>query len=486
MVMAYIRQNELDKANAVAEEMRQQTPSNAVPEIALGLVAVRRESPAAARAHFEKALALQPGLADAEINIAQTYRLEKRPDQARAVLDRAVERDANNPDLLAARADLERAAGNPAAEIEWLEKLRRAAPLVKPGQFRLMAAYIEQNEAAKAVAVGQGLLQNTPNDAQVLSALGEAQLANKEVQTARSTFEKLVALTSDAPDALVRLARAQATANDVQAATGSLRKALSAQPADRRIQAIVLDFAGRSNQYGAFAAFARELSLSRPDDKGIDEFLGALLLASNRPVEAVRAYLSALDKTGKDNRQATLGLAQAQAQAGDPQTGLKVLRDWAAGHPGDQEARVLLARQLGAAGEQRAAIIEFERLRAELPREASVANDLAWLYHVSGDKRALETAEEAYRMAPKSVAAADTLASILLDRGDTKRALDLLETAANPPAPASPGMKYRLAVALDRVGRRDDARIALDDALAGGTSFPEAKEAHALRMKLGY
>jgi len=112
-------------------------------------------------------------------------------------------------------------------------------------------------------------------------------------------------------------------------------------------------------------------------------------------------------------------------------------------------------------------------------------NDLAWLYLTVGDKRALPTAQEAHRLAPDLAMVDDTLGWVLVQQGDVEGGLKFLEQATNPPSVASPGMKYRLAVAFDRLGRQPEARKALDEALASGTSFAEAKDAEALRAKLG-
>ena len=114
-----------------------------------------------------------------------------------------------------------------------------------------------------------------------------------------------------------------------------------------------------------------------------------------------------------------------------------------------------------------------------------VLNDLAWLYQIKGDARALPTAQQAYRLAPGALTVSDTLGWILVQQGDTEGGLKLLEAANSQPDQATPGMKYRLAVALERAGHLKEAREALNQALASGTSFAEAKDAQALREKIG-
>ena len=140
---------------------------------------------------------------------------------------------------------------------------------------------------------------------------------------------------------------------------------------------------------------------------------------------------------------------------------------------------------MGASGRNDEAITEHEKLLAEQPNDPLLLNDLAWLYLTVGDKRALPTAQEAHRLAPDLATVDDTLGWVLVQQGDAEGGLKFLEQATTPPSVATPGMKYRLAVAFDRLGRQPEARKVLDEALASGTSFAEAKDAQALRAKLG-
>ncbi|HUN49844.1 MAG TPA: tetratricopeptide repeat protein, partial [Candidatus Sulfotelmatobacter sp.] len=164
---------------------------------------------------------------------------------------------------------------------------------------------------------------------------------------------------------------------------------------------------------------------------------------------------------------------------------IATLRGWLKDNANDLQARLLLAQMLNASADYDAAIGEYETLNSLAPNNPVVLNDLAWLYQVKGDPRALPTAQEAYRLAPGVLTVSDTLGWILLQRGDTEGGLKLLEAANSQPDQASPGMKYRLAVALERAGRLKEARAALNQALASGTTFAEAKDAQALREKIG-
>jgi cellulose synthase operon protein C len=223
------------------------------------------------------------------------------------------------------------------------------------------------------------------------------------------------------------------------------------------------------------------LERTRADDSRLDELIGGLYLGGGRPKEAAAAYAQANAKGA--GRRAMLGLAQAQANLGDLTASIGTIRDWLRRAPDDRDGRMLLARYLVGNGQCAAAKDELETLIAELPTDALLKNDLAWCYQVTGDQRALIMAEDAHHLAPDLALTQDTLGWIRLQSGDAEGSIKLLQEAAGH-VRATPTMKYHLAVALDRLGRRQEAQQALDEALANGTAFAEAKDAEKLRAKL--
>ncbi|MFZ0692567.1 MAG: XrtA/PEP-CTERM system TPR-repeat protein PrsT [Alphaproteobacteria bacterium] len=483
LITNYVGQKDYEGAWKAAEAYRDTTHGSAESQVMLGVVALRRDGPEAARPYFEKAVALDPDLAAAAVDLAGVYRVEKKPDDARAVLDRAVRENPNNLDLIMARAELERAEHATAAEIQWLERAREAAPAAPAPRFALAKLYLANNDVAKAIAVATELTKIDESEPKAIAILGHAQLANKEFQNAITSFQKLAAVTQDSAGAQFQLVRAYLAASDLENANLTLRKAVDQHPDDLPLQNIAVDFAVSTKQIDSYLAFARDLSVLHPDDPRLFEFVGTLLVEQHHASDAVQAFSTAVSKGG--DARAVLGLAQAQASSGGVESGIDILRDWLRRNPSDRQVRIGLARLLGSAGHNDEAIAEHEKLLADQPNDPLLLNDLAWLYLTVGDKRALPTAQEAHRLAPDLAMVDDTLGWVLVQQGDVEGGLKFLEQATNPPSVASPGMKYRLAVAFDRLGRQPEARKALDEALASGTSFAEAKDAEALRAKLG-
>jgi Flp pilus assembly protein TadD len=110
-------------------------------------------------------------------------------------------------------------------------------------------------------------------------------------------------------------------------------------------------------------------------------------------------------------------------------------------------------------------------------------NNLAWLYQEEGNKKGVTYAERAHELAPDRPEITDTLGWLLVQNGDTNRGLVLLQEAAVK-APHIPEIRYHMAVALAKVGRREEARKVLDRLLKTDKDFQGVDEARKLRKQL--
>jgi len=167
------------------------------------------------------------------------------------------------------------------------------------------------------------------------------------------------------------------------------------------------------------------------------------------------------------------------AATGKPDDGASALRDWLAGHPDD----LGIAAQLGAADilghRYDEARRTLESVVAKQPKNPVVLNNLAWLYHLTGDPRARSVAERAYALAPGSGEIAATLGWILTKTGHAADAVGLLQQASAA-QPASPAFKYHLAVALNDTGQYRAAQKILAALVSGTTNFADKPAAEQL------
>ena len=106
------------------------------------------------------------------------------------------------------------------------------------------------------------------------------------------------------------------------------------------------------------------------------------------------------------------------------------LQQWQQQLPNSAAAFMIKATQLQQSGKKAAAISQYEKILSKHPQHPQAMNNLAWLYHQTGDSRALKLAQTAYQQAPLSGSIADTYGWILFNSGRLAEAIPMLEKAA--------------------------------------------------------
>jgi Flp pilus assembly protein TadD len=177
-------------------------------------------------------------------------------------------------------------------------------------------------------------------------------------------------------------------------------------------------------------------------------------------------------------------LSRLYQEGGNPKKATTVLQSWLKYHPDDLVVGANLALTLQQRGLNDQAITAYERVYQINPNNVIVLNNLAWLYFQKGDPRALELGAKAYELAPQRPEVVDTYGWILLSSGNSEKALVILQEALVS-APDNSEITYHVAVAMDKVGRRDEARKLLSRLFKGNPSFSEVDKAKDLLKRLG-
>jgi len=176
-------------------------------------------------------------------------------------------------------------------------------------------------------------------------------------------------------------------------------------------------------------------------------------------------------------------LAGAMARSGALDAARGLLTDRLVNAPADLAARRALGNLELQGGSLPAARQHFETVLRQSPGDAVALNNLAWLYDLAGDERALAHAEQAHRLSPDSVEAADTLGWILVRQGALRRGLRLLEQAHRT-QPDNPVIAHHYAHALAATGARPKAREILTNALEAHASFHDRAAAEQMLRTL--
>jgi putative PEP-CTERM system TPR-repeat lipoprotein len=481
LVRAELNLKHYDKALAAARALVKAQPDDAVVHNLEGGVHLSKGDRAAARASFDKAASLQPTLFAAVMNLAQMDVQDNKPDAARQRLLALLEKDKKNSSAMAAMAGLAQVQNKPDEVIGWLEKAHAENPEAIGPAIQLATHYLRIRQPAKALSLTRKLQTANPANADVLDLLGQAQLASKDLNGALETYSKLVNVAPKSAMAHFRLATVHALTKNDGAAAGDLKRAIALRPGFVPAYLAQAELALRANRPDDALAAARQVQ-KQPGQESAGLMLeGDVQLQQKKPALALPLYEKAFALA--QSPRLMIAIHRLLVQSGREKEAAQRMAQWTREHPDDALTALYVAESNIASKQYAAAIPQLEAIIKKAPDNAAALNNLAWTYQQEKNPKALETAERAYKLAADSAPVIDTLGVILTERGDSKRAVELLQKAVNL-APDDLDLRLHLAQALAKSGDKANARKQAQHIVANGTGSPRLAEAQELLKQL--
>jgi len=468
-------------AFATIDVLEKKLPSSPIPPNLRGNAYQEKRDIVNARKSFEQALAIDSTFIPAAKSLAQIDMQEKKPDAARKRLQNVLAKDKNNVGAMLALADIAAAEKKGEEYLEWVEKAARADPRALEPMSGKIDYLLGKKENKKAMALALEATNVNSSNPQAWELLGRTQLATGEKESAITSFAKVTQLVPESPRAYLDLGAALASLERWSDARIAFSKALTLSPdyLEARRDLIVLDL--QQNRAAEALKLAEEQTRRQPK-LAIGPILeGDVLMAQKQFVLAATAYERAFSLTGTG--ELIIKHHHALLRAGNVKDADIRLQAWLNEHPEDVGARMYLADSFILRKDFKGAAGHYERALQKTPDNATLLNNLASAYAEMNDSRALATAEQAYKIQPKSAAIQDTLGWILLAQGQTARAVSLLKNAVAS-APEADVVRYHYAAALAKSGDKAKARLELDSLLKDTKSFPSKSAAEALRKQL--
>ena len=379
--------------------------------------------PGKARGIFERLLKMQPGHANANLQMARLAEQRKEPAKALAYLDRVAKPDV---EIQMARAEALSAMGRRDEAARILAGIGKSTNdpriLFALGMTCGRAGFYGDAEQAF-----QRVLERDPGDDDVLFNLGAAAARARHFERARDAFLAILKNKPEDPDATYELGRVEAATGNYKRAIYLLARARKAMPQRAEVSLALARAAEMGGYYGdAIAAFDDYIRLSPAD-----EF-------ARRDRAAVAAFTRA-------------GHEQARAELGK----------WVQAHPNDAVGHYDLALAEGQ-DERGGALNEVARAIALDGGFEPARFYRAWLLQQSGKyEESLADAKAAVALKPEDARALDLLGLDYLDLARAAEAEPVLRKAmrAGESHPElMPDILFHMARCLSELGRREEAR----------------------------
>jgi putative PEP-CTERM system TPR-repeat lipoprotein len=470
-----------ENAYAAVRALEQAQPGNAAVQDLKGMVYIGKQDAAQARASFARALALQPSYFPAAANLAQLDLREKNQGAARQHLLGFLDKNKTSVEAMTALASLAASERKMEEATQWLEKASAVDATAIAPAANLLAQYLLVGQNEKALNLARKLQVTHPDNPDLLDLLGKAQLAKGDQDAALDTYKRLAVALPRSAHAQMQVAALLLVLKRTTEAEDYLKAALAMQPDFPAAQLALAELYVRKGYHELALMIADRLQRKYPKAAAGYQLAGDVLMAQNKATLALPVYEQAL-ALSKTN-ELTIKTANALRAAGRQADAGKRLAQWLQQHPDDVRVQLYKADTLLADKQYKLAAGQLEATLKQHPQNIVALNNLALAYQQAQDARAQQVAEEAYKLASDQPAIMDTLGWILVEKGDTARALPILRKASAQ-APQARDIRYHMATALYKAGEKEAARKELESLVAGNMRFAQADDTRALLKQL--
>ncbi len=482
LAMLFMRQGKTEKALQIAEAMVNREPANLTALNFLGSIKGATGDKTGARAAYTEVMVKDAAFRPSTLNLVRLDIGEKRFDDARRQLDGLLAKRHDDSDALFEYGMLEQRVGRVAEAVRHLQKASEVQRRDIRPSLALIELYLSQRQADQALNVAKALASKTPDNLSVQLTLGRTYLAVGDAGNARSVFTGATRLADYDAGSLVVIARLQLAAANADGAAYNVQKALQGRPDDPSALALMVEIEARRGATVKADAALKALATIHPNH--IETALAGAQLAMSRGqyATAIAAYRTVLARDETTSN--AVALAQAHLVAGEAAKAANFLEGWVKTRPSDLPAQKALAETQFRAGQLSAARLTYQRVLAAGADDASMLNNYANLLQQLNDPGAQEQAEKALKLSPNNAAYSDTLGWILVQKGQLEPGLRYLREARLR-SPENGEIRYHLAYALSKNGRKDEAKDELNAALTGLGKVPGSAAVSQLTKELG-
>ena len=479
-ISAYMQSGEINKAINIANEMLIKKPQD--PEILAlnGTLQSANNNNQQARLYFNQALQLQADLPSASIGLARIESKEGNVDKAIALYNGLVESNKGGAKPMLALAELAAQQNRTSDMLVWLERARNAAPGETRPRIILANYYLQNNQPKQADIYLQEAIKASPEQIELLALQGRVLIALKRYNEALPPLNKLVNKLPASANARVMLGEAFLRQGMTKEAREHLLKAINIEKNNFLAMSLLAETEFKAGNYDNSLEYAKSLQTMQPQ-----LYIGYMQEGDVWMVKKdyKRAH-SAFSKAWKQQQTAALAirLFSASKHTENFDNAIQPLLSWLGDQPNDSSMRFFLASTYQAAEKNDEAIQEYEKVLEATPDDGATLNNLAWLYSLTGNPKALGLAERAYRSKPEDPGILDTYGWILVQQGQLEKGQRLIKQAMIL-LPDSLEIRYHYATALFKSGNENEGRQLIEQLLKQNEPFLGRNEAQQLIEK---
>lgn len=464
-----------------------------------------------ARKILEEATVKAPRFSVAWFDLAEMAFEERRLDDCRGLLSKALALNAGSVDARILDGKLKIAQGDTAGGMNELNRLASLYPSIPKLHYERAAAYLQNQEVTKAEGSLREVLKLDPNHAEAILLQATLDVRSGNHAGAITSLQRLLRNQPELLGAYYLLGSALIARGTVEDALPVYSTLEKLAPKDAQVPYLTgIAYERLKRPVEARKAFEKVLALNPTNALGILQLIeldtkekkfpqalarvdqlisfhatspeplvvkARVLRAQGNVGDAEKFLLKAIEMDA-EHRPAYLELADIATKSQRFDQALATVDALLKKKPKDTAALLLGALLKEKNGDLKGAIQWYEELVASNPTSHVALNNLAWLY---GDRlknwnKAREFSQKAYDLRKDDPSTADTLGWSLFQNGDYTSALPLIQQASTRLA-RNPEVAFHLGSVLYMAGQESAALAALRTALADAGDSPWKQEA---------
>ena len=390
-----------------------------------GQVYIAQQNFEAAEAAIAKAEALDNKSLKAKVQRVSLAMLQEQPQQALEAIKEALNIDATDQASLALLYIVQKQMGKANEAVNYLQEVVARHPDAAVPKILLARVYLAEKRIDDGIKLIQLVAVNEDTPRLFWDTKGRLLLAGSRINEAKAHYDTWLTEQPNHKTAVLGLAMILDLQSRFQAGVELMSGFLEKRP-DRQIEIVKAHFHAMLRQIPQTEAILSQLSEQEQSLPYVRGIRARLQLYRDNPTGAIPNALAAYEAI-PNTRNLLLAMA-AHEMAGQSDEAFALVTAFRENNPNNTQAMLLYAERL-IQRDRGKAVEVYRQLAEKQPENAIALNNLAYLEHQEGMlDEAEEHARQALAVVPKAPEIADTLAQVLIDKGETEEAKGIYDS----------------------------------------------------------